>query len=147
MQTYLTCKNFNIHKHDCCWFSNISVPNIIHYKGSYTGITTFYRGWTCHYKAINCNFSSCIEEIISLDLTTIATRSKFMTLWHFSYHVKGHVLSTFVMPITAIFGLNDVDPIPDPQAPASMHPMPSIPIPRLIAWEGGGGAPDKRAHA
>lgn len=31
----------------------------------------------------------------------------------------------------------DVVPLPVPKSPANIHPIPSTPIPRLMAWEGG----------
>ena len=46
------------------------------------------------------------------------------------------------MPRAPIFSLYEVVPLPLPQAPASIHPIPSIPIPLLIAAVVGGGAPD-----
>ena len=54
---------------------------------------------------------------------------------------------TLVMPITAMFVLYEVVPIPQPKAAAKRQPIPSIPIPRLIAYFGGGGAPDNLAQA
>lgn len=51
-------------------------------------------------------------------------------------------LCTCVMPRAPMFSLYDVVPFPDPQAPAIRHPIPSIPIPLLIADVVGGGAPD-----
>ena len=56
-------------------------------------------------------------------------------------------IHTLVIPMAPIFSLYEVVPVPVPQAPARMQPIPSIPIPRLIAWAGGGGAPDILAHA
>lgn len=54
---------------------------------------------------------------------------------------------TLVIPIAPMFSLYDVVPFPLPKAPAKRHPIPSIPIPRLIACFGGGGAPDNLAQA
>ena len=47
---------------------------------------------------------------------------------------------TFVTPIAPTFSPNVFVPFPLPQIPASMVPMPSIAIPRLIECTGGGGA-------
>lgn len=41
-----------------------------------------------------------------------------------------------------MFSLYDVVPLPVPKAPAMIQPIPSIPIPLLIADVVGGGAPD-----
>ena len=54
---------------------------------------------------------------------------------------------TLVMPITAMFVLYEVVPFPQPKAAARRHPIPSIPIPRLMAYFGGGGAPASLAQA
>lgn len=54
---------------------------------------------------------------------------------------------TRVIPKAPTFSLYEVVPFPVPQAPARRQPIPSTPIPRLIACLGGGGAPDKRAQA
>ena len=43
--------------------------------------------------------------------------------------------------------LYEVVPLPVPQMPAKMHPIPSTKIPRLMAEVGGGLAPEKRAAA
>lgn len=46
-----------------------------------------------------------------------------------------------------MFSLYEVVPFPVPKAPVRRHPIPSIPIPRLMACLGGGGAPDNLAQA
>ena len=51
------------------------------------------------------------------------------------------------MPIAPTFSLYDVVPFPVPKAEVKRHPIPSIPIPRFMAWLGGGGAPEILAHA
>ena len=56
-------------------------------------------------------------------------------------------LSTLVIPMAPVFTLYVVVPFPLPNAPVKRHPIPSIPIPRLIACFGGGGAPDNLAQA
>lgn len=57
----------------------------------------------------------------------------------------GHL--TFVIPRAPTFSLYEVVPFPVPQAPANRQPIPSIPIPLLMACFGGGGAPDNLAQA
>ena len=61
--------------------------------------------------------------------------------------IKKKTYNTFVIPRAPMFSLNDVVPLPLPQAPANKQPIPSIPIPRLMASFGGDGAPHMRAHA
>lgn len=57
------------------------------------------------------------------------------------------VIFTFVIPMAPMFSLYEVVPFPVPKAPVRRHPIPSIPIPRLMACLGGGGAPDNLAQA
>lgn len=85
----------------------------------------------------------------------------------------GSASVTLVMPRTPIFGLEEVEPFPVPKRPAMMQQTPSVKIPLkqanknhqtpvwavcqvrlyyfpahlLIAWIGGGVAPDNRAQA
>lgn len=51
------------------------------------------------------------------------------------------------MPMAPVFTLYVVVPFPLPKAPVKRHPIPSTPIPRLMACFGGGGAPDNLAQA
>lgn len=61
------------------------------------------------------------------------------------HKTAGHL--TFVIPRAPTFSLYEVVPFPVPQAPANRQPIPSIPIPLLMACFGGGGAPDNLAQA
>lgn len=47
---------------------------------------------------------------------------------------------TLVTPIAATFSPNVFVPFPVPNSPATMVPSPSMTMPRLITWTGGGGA-------
>ena len=46
-----------------------------------------------------------------------------------------------MIPMVPTFSPKVFVPFPLPQRPAKIVPNPSIPMPRLIAWTGGGGAP------
>ena len=61
---------------------------------------------------------------------------------HIGVHQTENESFTCVIPRAPIFSLYEVVPLPLPQAPASMQPIPSIPIPLLMAAVVGGGAPD-----
>ena len=65
----------------------------------------------------------------------------FVPFFCFAVHILDRVISpppsSFLSPNSDL-----VVPFPVPHIPAMMHPSPSVPMPRLMACGGGGGAPD-----
>lgn len=56
------------------------------------------------------------------------------------------MLFTLVTPMAPTFSPNVLVPLPLPQRPASTVPRPSVPMPLLMALNGGGGAPKHHRH-